>query len=69
MLFLEDLKSVPLMTRFSFDALGGFYPNSGTSQILTQMLLQILLSISRIMSYFANPSLCLPGSEIAVNAK
>lgn len=49
MLSLEEHKSVSLLTRFSFDALGGFYPSSRTSQILAQMLLQILLSISRIM--------------------
>lgn len=62
MLLLENLESV----RFNLDALGRFYPcnKSGTCTDA----LQILLSISQDYAkhYFANPSLRLPGSEIAV---
>lgn len=49
-LLLDGLKSVPWVIRFSFDALGGFYPSGRTSQVLTQMLLQTLPSISSIIS-------------------
>lgn len=41
---------MPRVTRFSFDALGGFYPNSRTSQVFTQMLLQTLLSTCSMIS-------------------
>lgn len=41
---------MPWMTRFGFDALGGFYASGRTSQVLAQMLLQTRLSISSIIS-------------------